>query len=65
LLDAYNTIARSRRYENGIPLTLSSRDIADYLELNELPCAMEIFKSAIFMIDNKFIDESYKKKPAK
>lgn len=67
ILDAYNTIARSRRYENGIPLTLSMRDILDYLSMIELPCSEDAFTESVFMLDNIFIDEAHKKikKPAK
>lgn len=60
ILSAYNTIARSRRYEQGTPSTLSAEDIKSYLELYELPCELHIFIDCIFSLDNLFIDESRK-----
>lgn len=61
LLDAYNTIARSRRYEQGVPLTLSPVDIQAYLMLNELPVEIDVFMSVIYMLDNDYIDECQKR----
>jgi len=29
--------------------------------MNELPCDLAIFNEAIFMLDNMFVDEAYKK----
>lgn len=58
LLDAFNTIARGRSYTaNGVPLTISSTDINDYLQLNELPVEIDVFLAVIFMLDNEYIDE--------
>lgn len=70
-MGAYNTIARSRRYEGGVPLTLSSMEIQSYLSLNELPIDLDIFMECIYMLDNDFIDKSQEaikrqvKKPSK
>lgn len=61
ILSAYNTIARSRRYEQSIPLALGAEDIKSYLELYELPCELHIFIDCIFSLDNLFIDESRKR----
>jgi len=61
ILSAYNTIARSRRYEQGTPLALGAEDIKSYLELYELPCELHIFIDCIFALDNLFIDESRKR----
>ncbi|TCB51140.1 hypothetical protein E0H80_06200 [Acinetobacter sp. ANC 4779] len=60
LIEAYNTIARSRRYEHT-PLALGAEDIKSYLELYELPCELHIFIDCIFALDNLFIDESHKR----
>lgn len=57
LLDAYNVIARGRKYTQGVPLTISSTDINDYLQLYDLPVDIDIFLSAMFMLDNEYIDE--------
>jgi hypothetical protein len=61
ILSAYNTIARSRRYEQGTSLALGAEDIKSYLELYELPCELHIFIDCIFTLDNLFIDESRKR----
>lgn len=61
MLDAYNTISRSRRYEQGVPLTLSPSDIQAYLMLNELPVDLDIFMCVIYMLDNDYIDECQKR----
>lgn len=68
LLEAYNTIARGRRYEQGTPLTISVIDISNYLQLNELPIDLDIFLATMFMLDNEYIDEvreEIKRKSAK
>ena len=61
LIEAYNTIARSRRYEQGTPLALSIADLNAYCEQYELPVERCIFNAVIFDLDNRFIDEAYKK----
>lgn len=61
ILSAYNTIARARKYEQGVPLALGAEDIKSYLELYELPCELHIFIDCIFTLDNLFIDESRKR----
>jgi len=60
LLEAYNTIARSRRYEQGTPLSLSIADLNAYCEQYELPVERYIFNAAIFAIDNIYLDEAFK-----
>lgn len=60
LLKAYNTIARSRRYEQGTPLALGAEDIKSYLELYELPCELHIFTECVFALDNKYLDKAHK-----
>ena len=57
LLDAYNVVARGRKYTQGVPLCISTADINEYLNIYELPIELDIFVSAIFMIDNEYIDE--------
>lgn len=61
LIEAYNTIARSRRYEQGTPLALSIADLSAYCDLYEPPVERYIFNAVIFDLDNQFIDEAYKK----
>ena len=61
LIEAYNTISRSRRYEQGTPLALGIADLNAYCEQYELPVERYIFNAVIFDLDNQFIDEAYKK----
>ena len=61
ILSAYNTIARSRRYEQGTPLALSIADVNAYCELYEPPVERYVFNTVIFDLDNQFIDESRKR----
>ena len=61
LLKAYNTIARARKYEQGVPLALSIADLNAYCEQYELPVERYIFNAAIFDLDNRFIDEAHKR----
>lgn len=61
LIKAYNTIARSRRYEQGTPLTISISDIKAYCDYHELPVDRYIFDAVVFELDNQFIDGVYKK----
>lgn len=58
VLGAYNTIARGRRYEGGVPLTISPLEIQAYLSLNELPIELDVFMECIYMLDNDFIDKA-------
>lgn len=60
ILVAYNTIARSRRYEQGVPLSLDASALLNYMEMFELPCELHIFFECIMAIDNKFIDRAHK-----
>ena len=67
ILGAYNTIARSRKYEQGVPLALDTSALLNYMEMFELPCELHIFFECIMEIDNRFIDKAHKrmsKKPA-
>ena len=61
LIEAYNVISRSRRYEQGTPLALSIANLNAYCEQYELPVERYIFNAVIFDLDNRFIDEAYKK----
>ncbi|MCF4280592.1 hypothetical protein L1Z03_19610, partial [Acinetobacter baumannii] len=61
ILSAFSTIARSRRYEQGIPLSLDQQAINVYAEHNDLPVAAHIFNDCIFALDNLFLDEVHKK----
>jgi hypothetical protein len=61
VLSAYNTIARSRRYEQGVPLALDIASINAYVEQYDLPVERFIFNECIFTLDNLFLDESHKK----
>jgi hypothetical protein len=60
-LGAYNTIARSRKYEQGVPLALGANEIGAYLELFESPCELHIFIDCIMAIDNDFLDKAHKR----
>ena len=62
ILSAYNTIARSRRYEQSTPLALSLADIESYCDMYDAPIEIHIFVKAILAIDDVFLDEVYKKK---
>ncbi|MEO9279253.1 hypothetical protein ABFY81_04975 [Acinetobacter sp. WA-87] len=61
ILSAFSTICRSRRYEQGIPLSLDQQAINVYAEHNDLPVDAHIFNDCIFALDNLFLDESHKK----
>ena len=61
LIEAYNVISRSRRYEQGAPLALGIADLNAYCEQYELPVERYIFNAVIFDLDNRFIDEAYKR----
>jgi len=61
LIAAYNVISRSRRDEHGTPLALGIADLNAYCEQYELPVERYIFNAVIFDLDNRFIDETYKR----
>lgn len=61
IISAYNTIARSRRYEQGIPLSLDIASINAFCEQYDLPVERWIFNDCIFALDNLFLEESHKK----
>ncbi|MPS60588.1 MAG: hypothetical protein E2595_03685 [Acinetobacter sp.] len=65
ILSAYNVISRSRRYEQGIPLSLDISAISAYCEHYELPVERDIFNDCIFSLDNMFLDEAHKKSSKK
>ena len=65
LIEAYNVISRSRRYEQGTPLALSIADLNAFCEQCELPVERYIFNAVIFDLDNRFIDESRKRLASK
>ncbi|MEK5787668.1 hypothetical protein V3528_07675 [Acinetobacter johnsonii] len=60
LLKAYNTIARARKYEQGVPLALGATEINAYLELYEAPCELHILVECVFALDNKHLDKAHK-----
>ncbi|RSR89634.1 hypothetical protein EA664_08070 [Acinetobacter baumannii] len=60
-MSAYNTIARSRRYEQGVPLALDISAINAYVEQYDLPVERYIFNDCIFKLDDMFLDEAHKK----
>ncbi|WP_080648716.1 hypothetical protein [Acinetobacter lactucae] len=64
ILSAYNTIARSRRYEQGVPLAIDIAAINSYVEQYDLPVERFIFNDCIFTLDNLFLDEAHKKSKA-
>ncbi|HCT1656935.1 TPA: hypothetical protein OTP48_003841, partial [Acinetobacter baumannii] len=61
ILAAFSTICRSRRYEQGIPLSLDQQAINVYAEHNDLPVERYIFNDCIFTLDDMFLDEAHKK----
>ncbi|MBP3066383.1 hypothetical protein FGW38_09545 [Acinetobacter baumannii] len=61
ILSAFSTICRSRRYEQGIPLSLDQQAINVYAEHNDLPVERYIFNDCIFTLDDMFLDEAHKK----
>ena len=61
LLKAYKTIARARKYEQGVPLALGATDIGAYLELFEAPCELHILVECVFALDNKHLDKAHKR----
>jgi hypothetical protein len=58
-------IIRSRRYEQGIPLSLDQQAINVYAEHNDLPVDVHIFNDCIFALDNLLLEEAHKKMAAK
>lgn len=61
ILAAFSMMIRSRRYEQGIPLSLDQQAINVYAEYNDLPVDAHIFNDCIFALDNLFTEEAYKK----
>ena len=61
LLNAYNTIARSRKFSDGIPMALSAHDINAYLSIHELPTEIDILNEVIFTLDNDYMKEECEK----
>lgn len=61
MLNAYNTIARTRRYEQGVPLALGATEIVAYLNLSEPHCELHVFVECIFALDNKYLDRVHKR----
>ena len=51
-LHAYWQISRARRYEQGIPLPLSLRDVADFADYESLPVSRRLFYRVVFAIDD-------------
>ena len=65
ILEAYNVIARSRRYEQFTPLALSLADIESYCDMYDVPVEIHIFVKAIMLIDDLFLKEVYESRPKK
>ena len=61
ILKAFNTIARARKYEQGVPLALGATEIGAYLELYEVPCELHILVECVFTLDNKHLDKAHKR----
>ena len=61
LIEAYNVISRSRRYEQGVPLALGATEIGAYLELFDVPCELHILVECVFALDNKHLDKAHKR----
>ena len=60
ILSSYNTIARARKYEQGVPLALGATEINAYLELFDVPCELHILIECVFALDNKHLDKAHK-----
>lgn len=52
LVAAYVQIARARRYEQGVPLPLSLRDVADFADCADVPVSRALINRAVFAIDD-------------
>ncbi|OTG95056.1 hypothetical protein B9T24_09885 [Acinetobacter sp. ANC 4654] len=61
ILSAYNTIARSRKYEQSVSMPLDANAIKAYLEIYDAPCELYIFVECVFALDNLFIDDARKR----
>ncbi|EGZ48515.1 hypothetical protein HMPREF9370_0810 [Neisseria wadsworthii 9715] len=61
LVFAYFQIGRSRRYEQGIPLPLSLRDVNDFAECETVPVSRKLFNRVIFAIDDVALNAARKK----
>ncbi|WP_353169554.1 hypothetical protein [Acinetobacter sp.] len=61
ILSAYYVIARSRQYEQCIPMALSLGAVNDYCGQYESPVPRWIFNDCIFALDNLFLVEASKK----
>lgn len=61
ILSSYNTIARARKYEQGVPLALGATEINAYLELYEAPCELHILVECVFALDNNHLDKAHKR----
>ena len=64
VIQAYNDIARARRYEQGFALRLSLHDIKCHVECFGSPIHFELLSACIFMIDDDFIEQQSKKNGA-
>lgn len=62
ILNAYNVISRSRKYEQGIPMPIDLSAITGYLDQYEAPCESWVFDDCIITLDNLFLEEAYRKK---
>ncbi|MDQ8952442.1 hypothetical protein RFH42_05625 [Acinetobacter rudis] len=62
VVEAYNLISRSRKYEQGIPMPIDLSAITAYLDQYESPCESWIFDDCIITLDNLFLEEAYQKK---
>lgn len=63
ILESYNVIARSRRYEHATPLALSLADVEAYFDLYDAPVEIHIFVKAIMLIDDLFLKDVYESRP--
>lgn len=55
-------IARARDiHHSGVPMALSSKDIAAFLDVHEAPCELYILTECITALDSLFLDKAYKK----
>jgi len=56
-VNAYNDIARARRYTQASALPLSMADVRDYIELSGWALDTALLVDCVKMIDDDFLDE--------
>lgn len=60
VLSAYALIARSRRYEQGVPLPLGLGEIAEFWAFEEPPVPRRAFLAAVLAVDDCALEQAGK-----